>query len=76
MPAIFAMALRQILAANLRNARQQAGMSQEGLADAAAIDRTYVSALERARYAATVDVIERLAEALGVNPSTLLEANP
>lgn len=67
------MALRQILAENLRTARRHAGLSQEGLADAAGIDRTYVSALERSRYAATVDVIERLALALGVAPSTLLD---
>jgi transcriptional regulator with XRE-family HTH domain len=66
------MALRQNLADNLRRARKAAGMSQEDLADAAGIDRTYVSALERCRYAATVDVIERLAEALKVEPGSLL----
>lgn len=48
-------------------------MSQEGLADSAGIDRTYVSALERGRYAASVDVIERLALALNVEPASLLE---
>lgn len=66
------MALREILAANLRAARLRAGLSQEALADAAGIDRTYVSALERARYAASVDVIERLAEALATTPGTLV----
>lgn len=73
MAAIIGMALRQILAANLRLARLRSGISQESLADAAGIDRTYVSALERSRYAASVDVIERLAEALGVAPSWLLD---
>ncbi|WP_082382411.1 helix-turn-helix domain-containing protein [Blastomonas sp. AAP25] len=67
------MALRQILADNLRRARLDAGLSQEELADAAGIDRTYVSALERCRYAASVDVIERLADALNVKPAYLLE---
>ncbi|MCO5792083.1 MAG: helix-turn-helix transcriptional regulator [Blastomonas sp.] len=66
------MALRQILADNLRRARLDAGLSQEELADAAGIDRTYVSALERCRYAASVDVIERLADALDVEPASLL----
>lgn len=67
------MALRQIFAVNLRRARLREGMSQEELADVAGIDRTYVSALERCRYAASVDVIERLAKALNVVPASLLE---
>lgn len=67
------MALRQILADNLRRARLAAGLSQEELADVAGIDRTYVSALERSRYAASVDVMERLATALKVTPASLLE---
>lgn len=67
------MALRQIFADNLRRARLAASLSQEELADIAGIDRTYVSALERSRYAATVDVIERLAKALRIMPSSLLE---
>ncbi|KEO93267.1 XRE family transcriptional regulator [Erythrobacter litoralis] len=67
------MALRQIFAENLRRARLAAGMSQEELADVAGIDRTYVSALERCRYAASIDVIERLATALQVTAASLLE---
>lgn len=66
------MALRQIFADNLRRARVAAGLSQEELADAAGIDRTYVSALERCRYAASLDVMERLATALRVTPASLL----
>lgn len=67
------MTLRQVFADNLRRARLAAGLSQEELADVAGIDRTYVSALERCRYAASVDVIERLAIALRVTPGFLLE---
>jgi transcriptional regulator with XRE-family HTH domain len=67
------MALRQIFADNLRCARLAAGLSQEELADAAEVDRTYVSALERSRYAVSLDVIERLATALRVTPASLLE---
>lgn len=62
-----------MLAVNIRKARRSAGLSQEELADKAGIDRTYVSALERSKYAATVDMIERLAGALGVEPSELLQ---
>lgn len=66
------MALRQIFADNLRRARAAADLSQEELADAAGVDRTYVSALERCRYAASSDVMDRLAAALRVTPASLL----
>lgn len=68
------MNLRDTLAGNLREYRSRRGFSQEELAHRAEIDRTYVSALERSVYAATVDVIERLAEALSVQPDELLKS--
>jgi transcriptional regulator with XRE-family HTH domain len=68
------MNLRDTLARNLREYRSRRGFSQEELAHRAEIDRTYVSALERSVYAATVDVIEKLAEALSVKPEELLES--
>ena len=48
-------------------------MSQEELAHRAEIDRTYISSIERSRYAASVDVVGRLALALGVAPAALLD---
>lgn len=47
-------------------------MSQEELADKANLDRTYISSLERRRYAATIDVVDKLAKALGSDASNLL----
>jgi transcriptional regulator with XRE-family HTH domain len=67
------MDLRAVFAVNLRKARRTARLSQEELADKAEVDRTYVSALERSKYSATVDMIERLADALAVEPSELLQ---
>lgn len=67
------MSLRDVFARNLRKYRLSAGLSQEALAVEADIDRTYVSALERSVYAASVDMIERLATVLDVEPSKLLE---
>ncbi|KTE36434.1 XRE family transcriptional regulator [Sphingopyxis sp. HIX] len=67
------MALRTILARNLRSLRSAEGLSQEELAHRVGIDRTYVSALERERYAATIDMVERLAAALNVEPLQLLD---
>jgi transcriptional regulator with XRE-family HTH domain len=67
------MTLREVLASNLRRIRQEAKFSQEELADIAGLDRTYISALERCRYSASVDVLERLASAMKVEASRLLE---
>lgn len=66
------MDIRETLAANLRKRRQAAGLSQEELAHRAEIDRTYISALERCVYAASIDVVDRLAKELGVEASDLL----
>jgi len=66
------MQIRQVFAANLRKARQTAGLSQEELAFRAELDRTYVSSLERSIYSATIDVVARLAEVLEIEPAELL----
>jgi transcriptional regulator with XRE-family HTH domain len=70
------MTLREVFAINLRKFRNAAGLSQEELAHRAEIDRTYVSALERCVYAASIDMIETLANALAVEPGDLLRRPP
>ncbi len=70
------MRLREVLAKNLKRLRLAADLSQEDLAHRAEIDRTYVSSLERGRYSATVDMLERLAVELGVTPADLLTDPP
>ena len=67
------MSLRDVFARNLRRYRLSVGLSQEALATDAEVDRTYVSALERGVYAASIDMIERLSKVLEVEPSKLLE---
>jgi len=69
------MDIRDVFARNLRRARRVAGLSQEELAHRASIDRSYISALERSVYAAGIDVVDRLAVALGVEASDLLKRN-
>lgn len=69
------MTLRETFAANLRRYRKAVGLSQEELAHRAQIDRTYVSSLERCQYAATLDVIEKLAVELGIDPAELLTSS-
>ncbi len=70
------MRLRGVLGRNLKRLRLAAKLSQEELAHLAEIDRTYISSLERGRYAATVDMIERIAEVLKVDPLELLTDPP
>lgn len=67
------MSLRAVVAKNLRKLRQIKGLSQEDLAHRADITANYVSSLEREEYAASVDVIERLAAALAVEPAELFQ---
>lgn len=67
---------RQVLAKNVRRLREQKGLSQERLAEAAGFHRTYVSQIERAVLNIAIDNIERLAGQLGVEPRVLLDARP
>lgn len=66
------MEIRETFAANLLKYRRAARLSQEELAHRAQIDRTYISALERCVYAASIEVVDRLARELGVEASDLL----
>jgi ribosome-binding protein aMBF1 (putative translation factor) len=66
------MKLRRTLAQNLRRLRQDRGLTQEELADLAALNRNYVGMIEREENSASVDKLEALAKALKVEPASLL----
>lgn len=66
------MALRAVLAVNLRMLRASQKLSQETLAARAGLNRNYIGMLEREENAATIDAVEALAKALGVPPISLL----
>ncbi|TGT46305.1 helix-turn-helix transcriptional regulator [Mesorhizobium sp. M8A.F.Ca.ET.165.01.1.1] len=70
------MEIREVFARNLRRHRQAAGLSQEELAHRAEVDRTYISALERSVYGATIDVVDKLANVLGIEAADLLRRPP
>ena len=56
----------------LRDARIAADLTQEELAYRAGLDRTYISLLEHDRKSPTMDVLFRLAKAVGVKASVLI----
>ncbi len=66
------MTLAQRLAAEIHAARKSAGLTQEDLAEKARVHRTYISQLERGLKSPTVDVLARIASALGTTPASLL----
>jgi transcriptional regulator with XRE-family HTH domain len=55
------MNLRERVARNLRRLRQEKSVSQEELAHLAQVNRNYVGMLEREEYAASIDMLEKLA---------------
>jgi transcriptional regulator with XRE-family HTH domain len=52
--------------------RQEARLTQEALAFRAGLHRTYISMLERGKKSPTVEVLSRLAGAMGTVPSAIL----
>lgn len=66
------MRLRTVFATNLRLLRSAMKCTQEQLAERAGISCNHVGMLEREERGATIEVIEKLAGALGVDPAQLL----
>jgi len=63
---------KQILATNIKHRRQKVGLSQEALALAAEVDRTYVSQIERGVGNPSLLILCRIAAVLGSEPVDLL----
>lgn len=70
------MDIREVFARNLRKSRQEKGLSQETLAHEAGVDRTYISALERSVYSASITMVDKLAKILDVEAADLLQRPP
>lgn len=66
------MSLLHIFAVNVRNHRISKNISQEKLAELAGLHRTYISAVEREKRNISIENIEAIAQALDVEPYTLL----
>lgn len=64
--------LRDLLARNVRRLRQANGMSQEALAAAAGLHRTYVGSIERSERNVSLDSLCALAQGLSIEVWRLL----
>ena len=68
------MNIKQRLGSNLRKLRLQRGLSQEQFAFDVGLHRTYVSDIERGARNPTIEVVEKIAVALDVQPGALLDS--
>lgn len=64
--------LVRAVAQSIRALRTERGLTQEELADLARLDRTYISGVERAVRNITLDSLEQVVNALGVDLPTFL----
>ncbi len=62
---------RDLFAKRVRELRTERGWSQDDLADAAGLHRTYIGTIERAEQSIGLDNIEKIAKALKVSISEL-----
>ena len=65
-------AIIRTVAENVRRLRAAAGLSQEQLAFAAELDRTYISQVEGQKRNITISALAQLAKALKVEPTELV----
>jgi transcriptional regulator with XRE-family HTH domain len=63
------------LGARIRELRLRKGLSQEELAHASGLDRTYISSCERGKRNASLLTLYRIAAALRVEPAELLRTS-
>jgi transcriptional regulator with XRE-family HTH domain len=57
----------------VRDVRHKKGLSQEGLADAIGLHRTYIGAIERGEQSVSLDNAAKIAKGLGVKLSDLFK---
>ncbi len=59
----------------MRALRADLGLSQEKLAEKVSLHRTYIGSVERSERNVSIDNVERIAHALGVDIAELLSAS-
>lgn len=66
------MNIKEIFGTNLRKYRTEKGLSQEKFAELCGLHRTYISDIECFQRNVSLENIQKIAEALNIEPSTLL----
>jgi len=64
---------RRFMPEIIRRYRNEAGLSQQQLADSAGISKGFISSIESGRSAVSIDVLVQLADALNVPADTLIK---
>jgi len=64
---------KKLFGAKVRSVRKERDWSQEELADACELDRTYIGGIERGERNVSIMNIAKIAQALGVQASSLIE---
>lgn len=67
--------LLNIFSFNLKKYRLEKGLTQERFADLTGLHRTYISALERGKRSIALDNIEKISNALEIEPYLLFVNN-
>lgn len=67
------MDILEVLSNNLRRYRKAAGLSQEGLANAAGLHRTYIGGIEQRRINVSTRNLQKIATALEIEAWQLLK---
>jgi transcriptional regulator with XRE-family HTH domain len=60
------MSVRLLFGQNVKKVREQKGWSQDRLSEETGLHRTYISGIERGVRNPTIEIVQRLATALGV----------
>jgi transcriptional regulator with XRE-family HTH domain len=68
--------LQRTVGERVRTIRTERGLSQEALADALGVHRTYLGGVERGERNLTLRSVERLADRLAVDAHVLLGTTP
>lgn len=64
-----------VVSENIRKLRKQLGWSQEVLAEKTGVSAPYITQIEVGKRTPSLDIVEKLASALGVEYKTLFETN-
>ena len=68
--------IREVLGRNLQTLRRKKALTQEKLRDATMVSQQYLSELEAGKRNPSIQLVAKLAAALGVEPMEMLRRDP